>query len=361
MSIKGIICGTGRAGTYLHFGALTNAGAQILAFVDIDAESAQRAAARYRVPHSYASLEEALAVHKDVDFVDICTNVDSHLDLAKCALVHGANVLMEKPLTKTVEEAEHLKALKSKYDKVLCAVHNHKYYPGMQMLRRMVTEGALGELVTIHRELMFNHETVRMMEPEHWAHQIPGGRLFEANPHNLYLLYGLVGEMELVTIIPRKVSNYWEHAKIDGFHAVLQAGATTISLRMGMQATVKGYGKHGPNFFLVVGTRKTVIADYNQVIEFESAGHSVRNLGLTRLGAAVRRKLFAFRNRPTRDTAGEVINTGKGSGHYWLADRFVGHLDGRYAEEAVPFAEAFYVQRMNSYMGETVDRLMPDG
>ena len=43
---QGIIVGTGRAGTELHFGAYHTAGADIVAFVDIDLERANLAAAK---------------------------------------------------------------------------------------------------------------------------------------------------------------------------------------------------------------------------------------------------------------------------------------------------------------------------
>lgn len=351
MAIRGIICGTGRAGTYLHYGALKAAGAEILAFVDINEEIAKKVSKQYGVKNYYSSIEEALRNEKDVDFVDICTSTSSHLPIAKIALQHGCNVLIEKPITDTIEEVEELKRLKVQYNKVICAVHNHKFYPAVTLVRDMIKNGEIGDIVSIHKEMSFNWENPGMMEEGHWAHKIPGGRLFEANPHNLYILYSLIGEFELVDIFPRKVSNRWSHAKIDEFQAILRTEQTTISLKMSMHCTTETYGKYGPNFFFIVGTKKTIVFDYANVIELSSIDGSI-----TRYNSLKNKPVSSEEYPIITDINGEECNIGVDSGHKWLIDRFVGHLEGKYREEAVSFDEAFFVQFMNSKMGNLVDK-----
>jgi predicted dehydrogenase len=347
---KGVIVGVGRAGSYLHFGAMKAAGADVIAFVDSNEAQARKVAENLQVDSVYGTLEKALSANPGLDFVDICSSSSSHFPLAKLALEAGCNVLIEKPITENLEELDALKSLATGRGRLVCAVHNHKYYPGMVELRERVRAGEAGEVIGVHREMSFNHQGIRMMEEGHWAHKIPGGRLFEANPHNLYLLYGLLGPMELVSVQARKASSRWPHARFDEFHATLRTGQATVSIKMSMHCEAEGYGKHGPNFIVVVGTKKTLIADYSQVVDMRDAG---RRSPISALLKRIGRKAKTMPE--LRDREGNPINLGTGSGHYWMIDRFIGHIAGKYAEEPVPFEEAYFVQKMNLAMGHLAE------
>jgi predicted dehydrogenase len=351
MPRRGIIVGTGRAGTFLHFGALKAAGAEILAFVDVNLEKAQQASKSLGVPRFFGSVEEALTKLKDVDFVDVCTSASTHLSIAKLALEHGCHVIIEKPITETLEEADELSRLRAKHKKVVCAVHNHRFYPGIEGLREKVKSGDLGEIVSIHREMSFPHANVGMMDVDHWSHTIPGGRLFEANPHNLYLIHSMVGEMEFVDIFPRKLHpERYPHSEIDEFHAVLRTKSCSISVKMSMHLDQEAYGgKHGSNFIVIVGTKGSVVANYHDFYDLRSIGEVTKSDIVAKFRDRFAPK--ASTEPVVKNASGEPVNIGTGSGHRWVLERFIGHIDGRYPAEAVPFEEAYFVQKMNSLMG----------
>ncbi|NUQ00217.1 MAG: Gfo/Idh/MocA family oxidoreductase [Armatimonadetes bacterium] len=353
MAAKGIIVGAGRAGTHLHYGAHLAAGNEIVAYVDQQLPLAEEAATRFGVPAAYPSLTEALAKHPNVNFVDICTIASTHLPLAKEGLAAGCHVLVEKPLTETAAELEELREVVAQADRTVCAVHNHKYYPAMSKLLAMARGGELGRITSIHKEFMFAHERIRMMEEGHWAHNLPGGRLFEANPHNLYLLHALVGELELVEIHPRKGSERFPHAAIDQFVAVLRNDQATVTIRMSMDADTAVYGKHGTNTFMVCGTDRTVLADYGRVEQWAPA---VRLLD--RVKSKLLQREAAVSPPALTDRRGERINVGVGSGHYWLMQEFADFLGGKRPEPPVTIEEAYFTQQMNLEMGLAVDRLM---
>lgn len=343
---KGVIVGAGRAGTHLHYGALKAAGAEIAGFVEGNPKLLEETTKRFGLGKGFGSLDEAFAQCGKLDFVDICSSTKSHFPLAKAAIERGCHVLIEKPITENLEELEALRKIRQSTSLTICAVHNHKYYPGIVELRRRVQVGEVGDLLYVHREMSFIHNRVRMMEPEHWSHQIPGGRLFEANPHNLYLLFGLLGEMELVDISSRKSSSRWPHAKIDEFTAVLKSRTANAAIHMSLNGEDNETSKHGPNFIIVVGSKKTLYADYQRVVDLGT-------MGVTRPGSTGMLQKLRETALPSnlKDAAGNPVNVGKGSGHFWILDRFIGFITGKYKEEPVPFEEAFYVQRVNLEMG----------
>lgn len=88
----------------------------------------------------------------DVDGVVIATPVRTHYQLAKEALLHGKHVLVEKPLTANVAEAEELVALAHKQQLILMVGHTFEYSPAVNELRNLVQNGALGKIYCVEAE-----------------------------------------------------------------------------------------------------------------------------------------------------------------------------------------------------------------
>jgi len=88
----------------------------------------------------------------DVDAVVIATPVRTHYQLAKEALLHGKHVLVEKPLTASVAEAEELIALANEQQRILMVGHTFEYSPAVNELRKLVQSGDLGKIYCIEAE-----------------------------------------------------------------------------------------------------------------------------------------------------------------------------------------------------------------
>jgi len=88
----------------------------------------------------------------DVDGVVIATPVRTHYTLAKQALLHGKHVLVEKPLTANVAEAEELVALAEELRLTLMVGHTFEYSPAVNELRKLVQSGDLGRIYSIEAE-----------------------------------------------------------------------------------------------------------------------------------------------------------------------------------------------------------------
>lgn len=88
----------------------------------------------------------------DVDAVVIATPVRTHYALAKDALLHGKHVLVEKPLTASVAEAEELAQLAEQQGRILMVGHTFVYNPAVNELRKLVQSGDLGKIYCIEAE-----------------------------------------------------------------------------------------------------------------------------------------------------------------------------------------------------------------
>src|SRR5947209_51563 len=117
---------------------------------DIDAHRLATSAERLSSVRLTTHVEDVF--HSDVDGVVIATPVRTHYRLAKEALLHGKHVLVEKPLTANVAEAEELVALAEQRHRILMVGHTFEYNPGVNELRKLVQSGDLGKIYCIEAE-----------------------------------------------------------------------------------------------------------------------------------------------------------------------------------------------------------------
>ena len=82
----------------------------------------------------------------DVDAVVIATNVFSHFELAKQALENGKHVLIEKPMTSTVAEAEQLIAIALAKGLTLMVDHTFLYTGAVQKMKTLIDSNTIGKL-----------------------------------------------------------------------------------------------------------------------------------------------------------------------------------------------------------------------
>jgi predicted dehydrogenase len=94
--------------------------------------------------------EAALAENERMDFVTIVTPNFAHFAPAKMALEKGFHVVIEKPITFTLEEAKELKSIVEKTGKILALTHTYTGYPIVKHAKELVKQGAFGKIRKIY-------------------------------------------------------------------------------------------------------------------------------------------------------------------------------------------------------------------
>ncbi len=87
-----------------------------------------------------------IILSKEIDAVVIATPVFTHFALAKKALENGKHVLLEKPMTATVQEAEELKNLADHKKLFIMVDHTFLYTGAVQKMKSIITEGTIGKI-----------------------------------------------------------------------------------------------------------------------------------------------------------------------------------------------------------------------
>ena len=125
--ISAAVIGTGHLGRH-HVRILANMeGVRCLGAFDSDPERLAEITATHGVP-ALASVEDAAAA----DAVVVATPTVAHREVAGALLEAGCNVMVEKPVTTTVAEAEELIALADSTGKVLAVGHVEYHNPAVQ-------------------------------------------------------------------------------------------------------------------------------------------------------------------------------------------------------------------------------------
>ena len=90
--------------------------------------------------------ESKLPADKRIDFVTIVTPNFAHFAPAMMALDHGFNVVIEKPIAFTLDEAQQLKKKVEETGLILCLTHTYSGYPLVKHAKQFIKDGALGKI-----------------------------------------------------------------------------------------------------------------------------------------------------------------------------------------------------------------------
>ncbi len=110
--------------------------ADLKAVADIDKNKAMVIGNRHRVPY-YENFEDMLG---EIDVGIVATTTNEHFPIAKKLLMEGKSVLVEKPITDTVEQGEELVDLAKKKGLILQVGHLERFNPAVEKLKYLITE-----------------------------------------------------------------------------------------------------------------------------------------------------------------------------------------------------------------------------
>ncbi|NND35270.1 MAG: Gfo/Idh/MocA family oxidoreductase, partial [Saprospiraceae bacterium] len=143
--MKLAVVGFGYWGPNLVRNFVNTPGCQVKYVVDQEVKQHRRINRLYpnvvTTTHYSDVLEDA-----EIDAVIIATPVYTHYDLAKKALLNQKHVLLEKPMTSSVSEAEELIQLAADKNLVLMVDHTYLYTAAVQKIKSLVDSGVIGTI-----------------------------------------------------------------------------------------------------------------------------------------------------------------------------------------------------------------------
>ena len=153
--------------------------AEIAGIYDPDPARMTAAIAALNIPAScvFTDLDACLATHADLAIV--CSATADHARSVAALAPHGLNILVEKPFAANVADARAMMAATEATGKLLAINWPLAWYPTHNMAKRLVDQGAIGELIEVHfydgnRGPLYHLADKIVVSPEDVERQKPG-------------------------------------------------------------------------------------------------------------------------------------------------------------------------------------------
>lgn len=157
--------------------------------------------ARYPDVQFVRSVDELLNIDS-IRLIVVATPNDSHYTIARQCLLAGRDVVVDKPFTPTLKEAEELVKLARIQGRLLTVFQNRRWDGDFQTVRQLISSGALGTLLTFESHF----DRFRPKLRASWQERpVPGmGLLYDLGPHLIDQALQLFGSPEQVFADLRK-------------------------------------------------------------------------------------------------------------------------------------------------------------
>lgn len=165
--------------------------AELIAVMDANPAAAENVKEKYGAKYAFTTAQELLAV-EEIEAVYIASPVAFHIDQATAAVKMGKHILLEKPLALTAEESAKIAEMCREKGLKLGAGLMMRFHTYHQMMKKLVDEGKLGEIVSMRGQLTCWYPDM----PGNWRQQMAtsgGGALMDMGIHCIDLIQYISG------------------------------------------------------------------------------------------------------------------------------------------------------------------------
>ncbi len=122
---------------------------RLVAVADDDDKGRAAAAKRLKAPNAYADYRQMLEKERP-QIVSVAARwPDCHRDLVVACAQAGANIFLEKPMARTLAEADEMVTACERHHVKLAIAHQTRHSPRIQRVRELIADGRLGDLIEL--------------------------------------------------------------------------------------------------------------------------------------------------------------------------------------------------------------------
>ena len=218
MKKTAIVLGAGsRGNAYAHYSLSFPEQLQIVGVAEPDADRRRVFAETYHVPEEncFEDWKDILSRPKMADAAFVCTMDNMHTEPAIRALELGYHVLLEKPMSNRPEECLQIERAAAASGKVLSVCHVLRYTPFYCTLKKLVDEGAVGEVATI--------DQIENVGYWHQAHSFVRGNWRNSSQSSPMILQKSCHDLDIISWLAgrpcRWISSFGSLQHFDAAHA----------------------------------------------------------------------------------------------------------------------------------------------
>lgn len=236
--MKYALVGCGRIATN-HVKAVLNNGLEFIAACDVELDNIDCLLSKHDLQNStsiarYTDYKKMIAEHPELELIAIATSSGAHAEIALYCIEHGINVIIEKPMAMSMEDAEKIIRLSAEKGVKVSACHQNRFNIAVQQMRNALEDGRFGKIShgSIH---------VRWNRGKQYYDQAPwrgtwaedGGCLMNQCIHGIDLLRWMMGD-EVVSVYG--VTRQQQHDYLE----TEDVGMAVVTFSNGAIATIEG-------------------------------------------------------------------------------------------------------------------------
>ncbi|HPX84717.1 MAG TPA: Gfo/Idh/MocA family oxidoreductase [Bacilli bacterium] len=195
MSLKYALIGCGRISPN-HVSAAINNLLEVVALCDLDIKKAQQLVIDFKLSSStkiYKDYKEMIEKEK-IDLIAIATESGKHAQIAKDCIVKGINLIIEKPISLSLKDADDIISLSKKFKVVVSACHQNRFNKSILKIRESIELNRFGKLFYGTAHIRWNRsKDYYTQAPWRGTWEQDGGALMNQCIHNIDLLRWMMG------------------------------------------------------------------------------------------------------------------------------------------------------------------------
>lgn len=258
--MKYALIGCGRISTN-HIKAAVRNNFEIVAVCDILPEKMEEVLKKNELEkdssiNRYCDYKEMIAKHPDIQLVSIATESGIHAEIALYCIDKGINVIIEKPIAMSLEDADKIIALAEEKHVKVSACHQNRFNIAIQQMRNALEAGRFGRLSHGSIHVRWNrNQDYYTQAPWRGTWAQDGGCLMNQCIHGIDLLRWTFGD---------EIEEVYGQTR-QQFHDYLEAedvGMAVVKFKNGAIATIEGttnvYPKNLEETLYIFGEKGTV-------------------------------------------------------------------------------------------------------
>jgi predicted dehydrogenase len=233
---------------------------ELVALCDLIPDKIDAAITQFRLSekvHKYTDYQEMLQKEK-LDLVAIATESGKHAEIALICIKEGCNLIIEKPIALSLEDADAIIQTAKEKNVLVCACHQNRFNKSIQKMRGAVEAGRFGRLFYGSAHIRWNRgEEYYKQAPWRGTWEQDGGALMNQCIHNIDLLRWMMGN-EIIEVFGMTDKQNHEYIEAEDI------GIALIKFKNGsygiIEGTVNIYPKNLEESLSIFGETGTAIA-----------------------------------------------------------------------------------------------------
>lgn len=268
--MKYALIGCGRIAVN-HIKAVSNNGLELVAVCDIDPAKfdimfEKANCGEFSGAERCADYVAMLDAHPEIELVGIATESGKHAEIALECISRGINVIIEKPMAMSMEDADKIIAMAEEKGVKVAACHQNRFNLAIQKLRGAVEQGRFGKLSHGSINVRWNRGR-SYYEQAPWRgtwEQDGGGALMNQGVHGIDLILWMLGD-EVSTLYGRAETLARDIPVEDTAAAVLNMKHGGICVIQGCTTAYPGFS----STFYIHGEKGTVVFNDEGILEWK--------------------------------------------------------------------------------------------